>query len=176
MNEKSKAYKINFSKIEEGYLASEQVCYADNRNEARSILLKEVRYDNWKLKYSDEELTYLNIPVIRAKYCDKIYFEGKLITRSEHEQLIQKRERFAELDKILNDPTIEYCYIIKRVAFYRPNSSWYTDKQSRAGVYSKSEAVCEAKSCDQITIRPIDIEHHNKLLESGISYLNSRLL
>lgn len=171
----TKAYQIDLDRLDEGYLSDTIMCYANNVNEAKKKLLQEVKYDNWKLKYTGDELTYLNIPVIRRKSDDKILFEGQAVTEIEKNRILYKRERLSLLENILNDKNIKYCYI-KKGSYYRPNSCGYTDFQYRAGVYSKEEAVQSAKSCDELTIIPIDILEHNKMINNEISELSSRLL
>jgi hypothetical protein len=170
-----KAYQIDLNRLDEGYLSDTIMCYANNVNEAKKKLLQEVMYDNWRLKYTDEELTYLNIPVIRRKSDDKILFEGKPVTEIEMNRILYKRERNLLLENILNDVNIKYCYI-KKGSYYRPNSCGYTDFKHRAGVYTKEDAVKSGKSCEELTIIPIDILEHNKMIEKEISELSSRLL
>jgi len=170
-----KAYQIDLDRLDEGYLSDIIMCYANNVNDAKKKLLQEIKYDNWKLKYTDDELTYLNIPVIRRKSDDKILFEGKAVTEIEKNRILYKRERDSLLENILNDVNIKYCYI-KKGSYYRPNNCGYTDFKCRAGVYTKQEAVQSAKSCNQLTIIPIDILEHNKMINNEILELSSRLL
>ena len=171
----SKAYEIDFSKIEEGYLYSEKICYAKNRNEAKSILLKENKYEGICIKGTDEEVDYMSIPVIRCKNADKIIFEGKEVVRSSIDELISERERLAKLDEISNNPNIKYCYIIKG-SYYRPNSCGYTSLRFEAGVYPKDEAVSRAKLVRGIRLEWVDIEEHNKMINQKIAELQGRLL
>lgn len=171
----TKAYQIDLDRLDEGYLSDTIMCYANNVNEAKKKLLQEIKYDNWKLKYTDAELTYLNIPVIRRKSDDKILFEGNAVTEIEMNRILYKRERDLLLENILNDANIKYCYI-KKGSYYRPNSCGYTDYKYRAGVYTKEEAVQSAKRCDELTIIPIDILEHNTMINNEISELSSRLL
>lgn len=170
-----KAYQIDLDRLNEGYLSDVIMCYANNVNEAKKKLLQEVKYDNWKLKYTDAELTYLNIPVIRRKSDDKFLFEDQAVTEIEKNRILYKRERLLLLENILNDEDVKFCYI-KKGSYYRPSSCGYTDYKYRAGVYTKEEAVQSAKSCDELTIIPIDILEHNKMIENEISELSSRLL
>ncbi len=156
----TKAYQIDLDRLDEGYLSDTIMCYANNVNEAKMKLLQEIKYDNWRLKYTDAELTYLNIPVIRRKSDDKILFEGNAVTKTEMNRILYKRERYLLLENISNDTSINYCYI-KKGSYYRPNSCGYTDYKYRAGVYTKEEAVQSAKSCEELTIIPIDILEHN---------------
>jgi hypothetical protein len=171
----SKAYEIDFSKIEEGFLYSERICYAKNRNEAKSILLRENKDENICIKGTDDELNYLNIPVIRCKNADKVIFDGKEVVRSSIDELIIERERIAKLHEIANNPNIKYCYIIKG-SYYRPNSCGYTSLRFEAGVYPKDEAVSHAKSVREIRLEWVDIEEHNKMINQKIAELQGRLL
>ncbi len=171
----SKAYEINFSKIEEGYLYSDKICYAKNRNEAKSILLRENRYEGICIKGSDDEVEYLNIPVVRCKNADKVIFESKEVVRSSIDELKSERERIAKLNEISNNPNIKYCYIIKG-SYYRPNSCGYTSLRFEAGVYPKDEAVSHAISVREIRLECVDIEEHNKMINQKIAELQGRLL
>jgi len=171
----TKAYQIDLDRLDEGYLSDTIMCYANNVNEAKMKLLQEIKYDNWRLKYTDAELTYLNIPVIRRKSDDKILFEGNAVTKTEMNRILYKRERYLLLENIFNDESIKYCYI-RKGSYYRPNSCGYTDYKYRAGVYTKEEAVQSAKSCEELTIIPIDILEHNTMINNEISELSSRLL
>jgi len=168
-----KAYEIDFSKIEEGYLYSESICYAENRNKAKTILLKE--NEGICLKGSDDEVEYLNIPVIRCKQADKVIFEGKEVFRNQINELIKERERIKKLDEILNNPNIKYCYIIKG-SYYRPNHCGYTSLRFEAGIYPKNEAVSHAKSVREIRLEWVDIEEHNKMINQKISELQDKIL
>lgn len=170
-----KAYEIDLDRLEEGYLSDSIICYAENFNKAKTELLKMVKYDGWKLKYSGDELTYLNIPVKRRKSSDQVIFEGNKVTRYSIDGIIKERERIAKLDEILNNPNIKYCYIIKG-SYYRPNSCGYTSIKSEAGVYPKDEAVKHAKSVREIRLEWCDVEEHNRMINDKIRELRGRLL
>lgn len=171
----SKAYEIDFSRIEDGFLYSQSICYAKNRNEAKSILLNENRYEGLCIKGTNDEVDYLTIPVVRCKNSDKVIFEGKEVVRSSIDELITERERIAKLDEIANNPNIKYCYIIKG-NYYRPNSCGYTSLRFEAGVYPKDKAVSHAKSVREIRLEWVDIEEHNKMINQKIAELQGRLL
>jgi len=173
-----KSYQLDFSRVEEGFLFAERICFTKNINEARKILLKELQYEDVKIKkrWEVEELSYLNIPVVRNKEGDLIVFEGKEIIRHEVSRLMFKRERYAALDAILNNENYSYCYIRKHGSYYNPSSAGYTQFPTEAGVFVKLEAVQEAKSCDEITIIPIDRDEHNAAINKKIKSLQSRLI
>jgi hypothetical protein len=54
---------------------------------AKSELLNIGLFENCKLRFCNDDLTYLNIPVIRCKEYDKFEFEGEDLTKYE----IQKK-------------------------------------------------------------------------------------
>jgi hypothetical protein len=170
-----KGYEIDLEKLDEGYLSDTIGCCAEDRNKAKKELLKQIRYDNWVLKSTGEELTYLNIPVKRRKSSDMVIFEGKEVIRCSIDGLITERERLSKLDEISNNPNIKYCYIIKG-SYYRPNSCGYTSLRYEAGVYPKEEAVRHAKSVREIRLEWVDIEEHNKMINEKIRDLKERLL
>lgn len=181
MDEKliKKAYQIDFSKISEGFLYSEVICYADNKNKAKSLLLNKLKEDYLDVKlqydYDEKVVTYLTIPVIRCESADKYLFEFEEMTRYKINEILENRKRVSALNKILEDETVKYCYI-RKGAYYRPNSSGYTDYLHRAGVFTKEYAVSHAISVREISIIPINIDEHNQLIESEISELKTRIL
>lgn len=170
-----KGYKVDFDKIEEGYLSSGEFTHAENRNEARSILLKKIEYEGWNLKYCDDDITYINIPVVRDSEYDLVMFEGKEVVKDRIKDIIRERERTKKLNNILEDPTITHCYI-KKGGYYKPGSCGYTDFRTRAGIFPKEDAVSSGMSCDELWIIPINIEEHNKELQDEIDSLKSRLI
>lgn len=171
-----KAYKVDFSKIDEGYLYSEQVVHAESRNKAKYLLLGEYKYENLVLKYSNNEITYSNIPIIRCPNADIFEFEGNRKKLYEINQMLEQRKRNEKFDEMLNDSSIKYCYITKRGQYYAPNNCGYTDYKINAGVYTKEDAIGSAKSCNELNIIPINIDEHNKILQDKIDDLKSRLI
>lgn len=170
-----KAYQVDLSKIEEGYLYSDLIIHADNRNQAKSHLLSENKYEGLRLRGSDDEVTYLTIPVIRAKECDKYIFESQEKTKHEIDEILYERKREAKLNSFLTDPKITHCYI-RKGSYYRPNSCGYTDYKHLAGVYSIKEGVSDAKSCRDIYLEIIDVEKHNNMVIDMINELKSRII
>lgn len=170
-----KGYEINFSKIEEGYLYDNRTCSTDTLNQAKSILVKENRYENICLMGEDDEVNYLTIPVVRCQPADKYEFEDSLKTIHEIRNILNKRKRLNKLNSFLENPDISYCYI-KKGSYYRPDGCGYTDMRHRAGVYTKQDAVSQAKSVQDLYIIPINIEEHNKMINDEIDDLKSRIL
>lgn len=171
----TKAYKINLNRIDEGYSYSEVICHASTFNEAKSRLLQKVRYDGMKLRLGDD-LTYLNIPVVRAKEYDLVDFEGKYISQFEVHEILDKRKRMDYFNSILTDQSVTHCYIRKHGSYYRPNACGYTQIKAFAGVYEKSDAISHGKSCSDLQIIPINSAEHNKMIESEIEDFKTRLI
>ena len=170
-----KAYEIPLDKLDEGYLSDNIICYAENTNKAKVELLEQIRWDGCKLKYSGEELNYLNIPVQRRKASDKVIFEGKAVTRCQIDDIIKERERLAKLEDIQNNPNITHCYIVKG-SYYRPNNCGYTSYKHEAGVYEKEDAIQHAKFCRDIRLESCYIDEHNRMVNDKIAELSSRLI
>jgi len=170
-----KAWGINWNRIMEGdyYRGNIDPVYAETLGKAKSQLLKEA--SDYSLKYG-EEITFLNIPVIRCKRGDKFIFEEKELRINEIEDILRKREKEKEFDIILNNTEITHCFIMKGGAYYCNNYCGYTEFYFNAGVYTKKQAVSEAIRCDEINIIPIDIIEHNKKINQKIEDLKLKLL
>lgn len=169
-----KAYEIKLDKLSEGYLSTPIVCHAENINEAKQILLAKIRIDGWEL-ITGEEITYLNIPVVRSKEHDFVMFENEEVLRNEIEGIKRKKVRAQYLDSVLNDPNIKYCYI-RKGSYYCPNCCGYTQYKFYAGVYTKERAVQEARSVGDVTVEPINIEEHNAMIIQKIADLETRII
>ena len=168
-----KVYQVDCSQIDEGYLYDQKVSYAETRGKAKTELLKEI--EGAKIQHTLEDVTYLNIPIERYKRLDLLDFNGKEMTIGEIENHLAEEKREQKLEEILNNESIKYCYIVKS-GYYRPNRCGYTDYKHRAGVYTKEEAVLEAKSCGAVRVEVIDIEEHNKRIQDEIQDLKSRII
>lgn len=167
-----KGYKIDLYKIQDTYLWCEKYCQSDNINQARRQLLELVRYDDMKLSNGDE-LTYLNIPVIRASGFDIVVYNGEKKERWRVESDIFENKRISELEELCSK--YEYFYISKG-SYYCPDYCGYTARKEFAGVYKSKDAFSHAKGCREITLIPINIEEHNKMIENAISDLSSRII
>lgn len=167
-----KAWEIDFGRVEEGYMFEKVWAYGNTVGQTKQELLVEV--EGCK-NYLGEEITFLNIPIIRCKEKDKYYFEGEPETVADIEYIKALRERTNELDAMLADNNITHCYI-RKGSYYRPGSSGYTDMRHRAGVFSTLEAVSSARHCKDLTIIPVGIDEHNKMIEDEINDLKTRLI
>lgn len=172
-----KAWQVDLSKIDKGYLWSNEIEYGETKGVAKHSFLPE--FDGARLAYSDEEITYLNIPVIRCKNADKVLFQGDIICRNDVQERIETQERDQRLDKLLLDNPDSFAYIMKRGSYYRPNSCGYTGTKSQAGIYTLKEAIDSVKGCSLYPIMDavlIDKIEHNKMLQDEINDLKSRLI
>lgn len=171
-----KAWMLDLSKVEEGYLYSDFIVYAENRNQAKKKMLGEIKYEGMCLPGEAEELVYLTIPVIRSKEQDKKLYQGEFRTTAEIERLEKEEVRKKELQDVLDNVETQYCYVKKYGNYYRPDSCGYTEYQIYAGVYSKEDAVRKAMSCQELRVVPIDVEEHNELLIKTIEKLKTRII
>lgn len=174
-----KAWCLNLNAIEEGYLHGGFIVLAKNRNQARSKMIEEIKYESIELNKfynSSTEITYLNVPIRRCKECDLVKFEGEELERWRVKNRIDHRLRMKELDSILEDDSVIHVYIKKRGSFYGSNFCGYTGCIEKAGVYKKEEAIKHARSCDELLIVPISTEDHNKMLAQKIDALKSKIL
>ena len=80
-----------------------------------------------------------------------------------------------ELDKILKNPKVKFCYISKG-SFYGPNHCGYTERICKAGVYTKEDAVASAMRCTDLYVQPIDISEHNDMIMKEVKELLTRFI
>ena len=163
-------------KIEEGFMLSNEICHAKDHNSAKVILLKAAISLGIGLNSEPSEITYLNIPVVRHPAADTYYFEDEDKTVQEIEMILIERDRQTELNKIIANSEIEYCYIMKRGTYYRSNYAGYTEHKMFAGVYPKKDAVIHARGVCEITILPINKEEHNLMISNEITDLTTRFI
>lgn len=162
-----RCWELDLDKVNEGFLFDNIICHVETRNQAKVKLLEEAVWRGAVSNRTDEDFTYLDIPIKRYKLGDKFLFEDRPMTKWEIEQVLKRRQEDTEFDKLLADPTIEYCYIIKRGLYYGPNSCGYTAIRERAGVYTIEYGVSSAKSCRELRLKVIDIDEHNKYLREA---------
>lgn len=170
---KEKAYVVNLGKIKEGYLYFNDVVYAENVNKAKLLFLK--NYD-FIIDETNEDATYLTLPVIRNKYEDKYLIDGNYISFSTILELGEKHIHNKKLTEILNNPEVDFVYVKKGGYYYRDNGCGYSEYVRNAGVYKKEEGVRIGFNYTEFTIIPINIEEHNKMIQDEINYLNKKLI
>lgn len=171
---KLKAYEVNLGKVEEGFLYSREVAYANSVGEAKSIFLNMA--DKYYQLSTGNECTFLTLPLRRNKYLD-IYKVGESFI-SIDEMLSQAKliQHNTNLSNILNNPSIEYVYIQKDGKYYCANSMGYTQYRKNAGIFTKKEGVDEGVNNLNYDIIPIDIDEHNQMIEEEIKYLKSKII
>jgi hypothetical protein len=168
-----KAWRLKTSEISEGYHYTDDVVYADTRGTAKTLWLREI--DPAELMNGDT-ITYLNIPIARAKDHDRGVYKGDILKPYQIRQREREEEKQKELMVILADSEISHCYIRKGGVYYRPNCCGYTEFQLFAGIYTKQEAAKYVTNCDELTAVPINTKEHNEYLNENILKIQSRLI
>ena len=171
---KEKAYQIDFNRIEEGYLYGEAICHAESLGKAKAKLLSEVEEATTCL--FGDEVTFLNIPVIRAKQYDKVLYNNEIITRDQYTYKKRVRDNDKELDKILKDDNITHCYKMKRVMYYSWDNCGYVSYKQNAGVYEKEKTVNYCKGQLEVTCIPIITKDHNDYLMKQIERIKKGII
>jgi len=171
-----KGYEINLNRIAEGFWYTSLSCSAGTRSKAKSKLLNQAKMEGILDLVNGEELTFLNIPIVRCPSADVYEFEGTHRTLVQIEDIIAGRERHMALTAILDNPDVSHCYIKKRGNFYRPNHCGYTEFKKEAGIYTKYDAVSHARGVNEIEIVPIIIEEHNAMIIEAISNLEKQFI
>lgn len=149
-------------------------CYANNRNKAKKKMLEHSNID-LILNINGENLNYINIPVVRNRKADIVLFNGKEVRRDSVLELSVDEIRKKEIKKLNADESIVYCYIRKGGYYYAKDCKVYKQKMLDAGVYTKEEAIKHYKHCRELTIVPIDVDEHNKMINDRIEELKSNL-
>ncbi|OBQ56076.1 hypothetical protein JJL45_05315 [Tamlana sp. s12] len=170
-----KAYELNLDNISNGHLYPEEVVFAESRGKAKTLLSRQICIEDYKLDW-EEEMTFLNMPVRRAKQYDKVLFRGEEMRREQVEYKIRVEEENAKIEKYLEDPKITHCYIKKRGSYYGWNKCGYVSYSTHAGVYPKEEAVPYCKNSLELTCVPIDNAEHNENILNQIKRLKKGLI
>lgn len=173
-----KAYGIDFRKIEEGFLFDSDsfTTHAQTRNKAKTKLLKKTYCENICLSNEDNEVTYLDIPVVRMKHLDLYRFKEKEMTLSEIKESIRISEENDKIEGFLRDSKITHCLIMKRGLYYSWNYSGYTSFECYAGVYLKKEAVSYCKNEPELTCVAINNDEHNEMILNQVARLKKGLI
>lgn len=175
----SKAWAINADKFKQSWYVPEDVIYTNDRNEARLKAMGLLKWTDLLLEDTDEEATYLNVPVRRVPRADKYEVDGQILTAANIEYENRKRTRNEEIDKIVAENPNGHAYVKKGGTYWMPNSNGYTDYRIKAGVYSVQEAarIVKSSSLDRYeTFVLIDKEEHNNYILGHIEDLKTRLI
>ena len=170
----SRGWQLNLDKIDNRYDYDSYFVTAETMSKARNKIWKLIKDED--MTRNGEDIIFINVPVLLCSTYNHYLFEGKSMTLNLIKVTLAERERVAELDSILTNESIRFCYITKRGSYYGPNHGGYYSQVEKAGIYTKKEAVSSARHCSDIVIVPIDIEAHNALLQSRISELGLKLI
>lgn len=167
-----KAYKVDLSKIDEGFLYCPSHCFANNRIQAKTKLLHDVD----AVLLNGDELTYLNIPVVRDKENDIVDYKDDSLKRGDIPARVKLEKQTALEQSYLADPKITHCYIRKRGLYYGHDYCGYTDFKHKAGIYSTADAVKHCGGNIELTCKPIDIAEHNEILLNEIARIRKGII
>ncbi|WP_079242620.1 hypothetical protein [Chryseobacterium indologenes] len=170
-----KGWKLGASQLEEPWYYDDLNCRAENRSKAKYKFINMSELDGVKNKWGDE-VTFLNIPVIRCKEADLVLFNDGHVVRSRVREEIKRQEHQKLLDEILENPEVTHCHIMKRGLYYRDNSCGYVESKLGAGVYTKDYACSHAKGILELKIIPLNKEEHNKYLTDHIEAIKNRMI
>jgi len=81
-----------------------------------------------------------------------------------------------QANKIARSSKTTHCYISKRGAYYRENSSGYTEHLHEAGVYTKQEALDAFSRCDELWLIPVNVTYHNEMIIEKTNKLLSKYI
>lgn len=163
-NTATKAWTLDLDDYSEPWYISDPVVYANTKGEARMKFLDYLAKEGVE-RQDGEEITFINIRVRRDKTLDKKLWRGELVSFKKYSELEKEVNHEKELDRILADDSITFCYIKKRGAYYCSNYRGYTEVEFFAGIYPKKDAVKHASRITEITLIPIKNEEAIAALE-----------
>lgn len=168
-----KAYSVDHDK---SYASSHYYTLATSAIQARSKLWKMIEPPEFILLLNDSIATKDTLPVVRYPIQDIVMFEGEEYSRVKVYHILGDRKRLADLDSILANEGIKYCYIKKNGYYYRPGAKGYVEDFVDAGIFTKEEAIDHAKGCLSIEVIPVVIDNHNAEILNRINDLQSKLI
>jgi hypothetical protein len=178
MELKEKAWVANPEQFDKPWFAPDDIYYGDTLGKAKSVAWKAIESDSLKTRWGDD-ITFLNLKLIRCKHADKYLVDGELKTMGRIEEENQYKERARTLEALVAANPNAKAYIRKGGYYYRPNSCGYTERELDAGVYSIQEAASAVMSCglrDNMKAIVINPEEHNAMILSKIEELKSKLI
>lgn len=134
-----KAWMMNLDKIEEGYLYSECIKYAETKGKAKSKFL----YSFDGIPEHEDELTFLNMPVLRCKESDKVLFDDEIIYRYQVEKRIWCKNRDEKSIKLVKENPNSLFFIKAGCynSYWGPNRAGYMSCYYKRGRYAGKEAL-----------------------------------
>ncbi|TXK52365.1 hypothetical protein FVR03_01225 [Pontibacter qinzhouensis] len=178
MELKEKAWVLNKQNFGEPWFVPDDAFYGETKGKAKKQAWDSIKDDGLK-NFLGDEITYLNMPLVRCKEYDKYLVNGELKTLIRIEEDNRREERDERLEQLLISNPDAKAYIRKGGYYYCSGFCGYTERQADAGVYTIQEAVREVKGCslrDHMDAILIDVEQHNKLILDKIKSLQSRLI
>jgi hypothetical protein len=185
-----KAWKISAKNLEEPWHYDDVYVYAENRNKARSLGLKELFHLGATIskpcKYRDcgwkeDDVEYTDIIAHRCPHEDKVMYNGKLETKDRIEELEWCRLRDEEAYNLTitnpNDFAVVYagCY----GTYWGSNHVGYCSKIEDAGKYTTQEAYEIVKGSGysrKEKVILINKEEYNQNILDQIEKLKTKLL
>lgn len=138
-----KAWSLDLDVIDEGHFCEDIVIYAGTKGKAKSEMMKtDVQYH--KLWSIDEEITFLNVPVIRAKNLDIVKIDNREMARNiamSYLDQLEKRNKIElhSSDEFYRQHTREYSG--NAIGFWALNGKGYTIDPEKAHIYTKEEVL-----------------------------------
>lgn len=179
---KNKAWIINVFDIMEPWYIPEEPFFGETNSEAKSKAFKAIGSDTYAIrdKYGDwQDLTYLNLRMIRTKHHDQYELNGEVLSvrqiQDKEERLIQKET----LEQLIIDNPEAFVYIKKGGYYYGPKYCGYTESPINAGIYPIKDGVREVLGCDikdNMKVILIEKEIHNQRIKKRISELESLII
>ncbi len=174
-----KAYVINNINFDEPWYCPDKIFYSTTVGKAKLLALNEIRYDGFTDKYTDQDISFLNIRMKRDFDNDKYIVDGILKTKNSIDYDQQVNERKIKYQKIVADNPNGKAYILKRGSYYMSGWCGYTDYKHKAGIYDVAEAARHVMSCslrDNMHMVLIDPVEHNEMILKEIEALKTRLV
>ena len=72
-----KAYELDRNRVVNGYQMSEIIVFADSRGKAKQKILNNLYLDEHKVLPSFDKLSFINLPIQRAKNYDNVLHKGE---------------------------------------------------------------------------------------------------
>jgi len=170
-----KAWMINKDKLMEPWFYNDEVFHGATIGKAKLKAIKAM--DGMVHKYTGKEFNFLTIPLVRAKYADKLNVGGEVKYQHQIDYNNKKQEQKKQLTELLANNPNSFAYIKKGGYYYRPNNCGYTEYISMAGIYKLEDAIKSVLHCsDNMQAIIINTDEHNQMINERIADLQTRLI
>jgi hypothetical protein len=138
-----KAWSLDLDAISGGHCCGEIIVYAETRGKAKSKMM-ETDASDYVLNITEEDITFLNVPVIRAKNLDTVKLENKEMVRNRAMSYLDQLEKRNKIElhsseKFHRQHTREY--LGNAIGFWALNGRGYTIDPEKAHIYTKAEVL-----------------------------------